>query len=863
MIIVTFFAPKCYIVEIILTPIMRKITFYVLFIFIFLGNIAKASTITGKITDIKGKELSFSTVYVKNTTYGVNADYNGNYFLELKPGSYTLVFNHLGYKTLEKQIVLTSSGNLVVDIVLEKSDVQISEIEIVSNKVDMAKKIMKNVRKNRRYFMTSVDNFQCQSYVKTSIENEHEAVVDSTVDPKDFETYLKKESLNLIEYVANTYYKRPNKYKEQILAYHDFTDAKPTQMSVTISKGDDYGESDISPNQYSYQNPYVFYKDITSADFDFYRNRIDIPVLCLQPLISPISANSNLYYNYKYVNSFIEDSVKIYKIQVEPKNKVSALFYGNIYIEDSTWALVSVDLFVNEQALLTYKNFNIIQNYKKFNDSIYMPVRTEIIYTIKNGKKGNILGNTKIVRKEYKINTNIENKIFNNEIITYDVDAMDKDSIFWEKSRPIALKTNELSFIEKTDSVKSYYASDEYLDKVDSIFNRIVWFTPFVGFGRKNHYKGTQYWVGGLLQQVNPFGVGGYRHKLPVQAMKVFKNGLKAETNFFVDYGFRNKDIKGKFGFGLTYFPKKFVRTYIEIGDYYDMINNYASFEQVFSRSNYVRDKTFGIKQRGEIFNGLYAELSFNYSDQMPIKNLQLASWSNFLFGDLNHPIDFEEYVKSEFQLEMKYVIGQKYFIKNNQKIIIGSDLPEINLIYRKGIPGLFNSEVNFDYLEIGSKGILNIGRMGESRWQVKAGVFLNKENLRVLEYKYFRGSDRFFFSSPVTSMQLLPSVFYTNSSFFQANYIHHFQGAILNKVPLFKYLKLSLAVGASSLIIPDKNFYHVEFFGGIEKIFRIKTQLFRFGIYAVTADNNISKADFTLKFGLSVFDERKNKWDY
>jgi len=842
---------------------MRKFKVFVLLTFIILSNITNASTVSGKITDTEGKQLSFSTVYVKNTTYGVNADYNGNYFMELKPGTYTLVFNYLGFQTLEKQVVLKKGQNLVLDVSLQKSDVQISQIEVVSNKVNLAKKIMKNVRENRRFLTNNINNFICSSYVKTSIENEHKAVVDSTVDPKDFETYLKKESLNLIEYVANTYYKRPNKYKEEIIAYHDFTDEKPVQMSVSMTIGEEYGESDIAPNYYSSQNPFVFYKDITSADFDFYKNKIDIPRLCNQPLISPISANSNLYYNYKYVNSFYQDSVKIYKISVEPKNKVSALFYGNIYIEDSTWALIGVDLFINEQSLLTYQNFNIIQNYKKFNDSTYLPIRTEIIYTIKNGKDSHILGNTKIVRKDYLINCDIDNKLFNNEIIIYNVDAMDKDSAFWKENRPIALKTSELSFIDKTDSIKSYYASDEYLDKVDSTFNKISWYTPFVGIGRKNHYKGIEFWLGGLLEQVNPFGVGGYRHKLPIEMMKIFKNGMTAETKFFVDYGFRNKDIKGKVGVGLTYIPKKFVRTYIEVGDYYDMINNYASIEQVFSRSNYVRNIMFGIKQRAEIFNGLYAELSFNYSDQIPIKDMQLANWSNFLFGELNQPIDFQEYVKSEVKLEMKYVLGQKYIIKDNRKIIIGSDLPEINLIYRKGIPGLFNSEVNYDYLEIGSKGIFDVGRMGESRWQVKAGIFLNKENLRILEYKYFRGSDLYFFSSPVTSMQLLPTIFFTNNEFFQANYIHHFQGAILNKVPLFKYLKLSLAVGTNALMIPDDNFYHVEFFGGIEKVFRIKTQLLRFGVYAVTADNNINHANFTVKFGLSFFDQRKNKWDY
>ncbi len=840
--------------------------FKIIIVLLFFTNafVAKSSTISGTITGSDSTALPFSTVYVKNSTYGVTANYNGEYFIELKPGTYTLIYSYLGYKTLEKEIVIEKNESLKIDVVLEKSDVQITEIEVVADKIDKAKKIMKKVHKNRRTYLRSVKNFKCESYVKTSIKNEFEEEVnDSLKKEKDFDTYLKKENLNLIEYVATTFYERPNNYKEIISAYHNFTEEKPINYQRSIIIEGNYGETDIAPEQKMRQNPFVFYKNITSANFNFYRNQIDAPILCNQPLVSPISAISNLYYNYKFVHSFYQNNTKINKIKVEPKNKLSALFYGHIYIEDSTWALVSVDLFINEKSLLTYKNFNIISNYKKIEDSIYLPVRTEIIYTIKNGRKNHILGNTQIIRKKYIINKKIDKKIFNNEIISYQNDAMDKDSAYWHKKRFIQLRNDELKFIDKTDSVKNYYLSDEYLDKQDSLYNQINWWTPLAGIGRKNHYKGTTFHLGGLLEQVNPFGVGGYRHKLPIKFKKIFSNDIIAETKFHIDYGFKNKDFKGKFGFGVTYFPKKFVRTYIEIGDYYDLINNYAALEQIISRSNYVENKTFAIKQRMEIINGLYAEISYAYSNQIPINNLELSNWSEFIFGDLNEPVDFEQYIKSEIKLDLKYVPAQKYIIKGNRKIIIGSDLPEITLSYRKGIPDLFNSRVNFDYIELGSKGIFNLARLGESRWKLKAGKFLNKVDLRMLEYKYFRGSDKFIFSNPVASMQLLPKILNTNNEFLQANYIHHFKGSLLDKIPLFKYLKLSIATGAGSLLIPDENFYHYEVFAGLEKIFRIKTQLFRFGVYAVTSDNNISNANFNVKFGLSFFNSYKKKWGY
>ena len=828
--------------------------------FLNFENSLSASTISGKIIDSDSLKLSFATVYVKNTTYGVAADFNGNYFMELTAGSYTLIYSYLGYENVEREIVIRAGQHLTINVTLPKSDVQINEIEVVADKEDKAKRILRLARDARKDYSEMVENFKCNSYIKTSIENEFiDLQIDSTERAENYGSYLQKEKLNLIEYLAEVYYKKPDKFKENILAYHNFIDEKPTQnYSITV----EYGEDDIAPIQTEKYDPNIFYKNCTSGNFNFYNNLIYFPVLCNQPLVSPIAATSALNYNFEFEYSFFENNQKINKIKVTPNSPTDALFYGYIFIEDSTWALVSVELSINEKALTLYQDFKIIQNYQKIQDSVYLPVRTEINYTIKNNDN-TILGNTRIINKDFLVNQDLSNIPFNSEIITYATDAFDKDTTYWTNNRLITLKTNELEFIAKTDSVQLYYLSDEFLDKQDSLFNRVTWWTPFFRIGHRNHYTGNEYWVGGLLEQVIPFGVGGYRHRLPLYFNKELDNGMYLETYLHVDYGFRNEDVKGKVGVGLTYYPLKFVRTFVEVGDFYEIINNYASLEQAFSRSNYARNKNFTIRQKMEVFNGFFAELSLYYSKQLPINNLELEAWSEFLFGELNEPVEFEPYTKSELKLELKYRIGQKYVIKKNRKIILGTDYPELSFTYLKGIPNFLNSEVNYDFLEVGAKDIMTLARFGESRWNVKAGVFVNKVDLRLLEYRYFRGSDRFFFSNPTLSMQLLDQTFSTSNSFLQANYIHHFNGTLLNKIPLARYTKITLAGGAGMLFIPDQDFYHFEMFGGFERIFKIKRELIRLGIYGVTADNTLSKSDVTFKVGLNFFNSYLNKWDY
>ena len=178
-------------------------------------------------------------------------------------------------------------------------------------------------------------------------------------------------------------------------------------------------------------------------------------------------------------------------------------------------------------------------------------------------------------------------------------------------------------------------------------------------------------------------------------------------------------------------------------------------------------------------------------------------------------------------------------------------------------IPNIFGSEVNYEYLELGAHAEHKLARFGSSKWKATAGIFTNRANLRLLEYKYFRGSDMYLFSDPLKSFQLLDKTMNTNNSFIQANYIHHFNGTILNKISLVKNLKVSLAGGAVTLSIPDQDFYHFEMFAGIEKVIRIKNQLFCLGIYAVTADNTLSSLDITLKISISDFSSYRRKWSY
>jgi len=55
--------------------------------------------------------LLFATVAVKNTTISTITELDGSFSINLKPGTYTLIYSFVGYKTIEVDTIIVASNN--------------------------------------------------------------------------------------------------------------------------------------------------------------------------------------------------------------------------------------------------------------------------------------------------------------------------------------------------------------------------------------------------------------------------------------------------------------------------------------------------------------------------------------------------------------------------------------------------------------------------------------------------------------------------------------------------------------------------------------------------------------------------------
>ncbi len=83
-------------------------------LFLFFSHfvlICFAGRISGIVTDNEGAPLSYSSILVKGTSKGTNANSEGKYSLNLEPGQYTIVCQHVGYKKEEKEITVRNEDS--------------------------------------------------------------------------------------------------------------------------------------------------------------------------------------------------------------------------------------------------------------------------------------------------------------------------------------------------------------------------------------------------------------------------------------------------------------------------------------------------------------------------------------------------------------------------------------------------------------------------------------------------------------------------------------------------------------------------------------------------------------------------------
>jgi hypothetical protein len=860
---------------------MRPATLFCCFTFLIFSGL-EAQVLSGRVSSPDGEAIAYARVYIENTSIGVLAREDGSYALRLPPGGHRVVFEHLGY--LPQTFEVEMRGERQLNVVLQPSGIRMETIEITAGKRDPAYAIMEQVIAHKREHLREQESYVRETYTRvrllrdtlpggkqaegsvSSDENgtqvmigisgkKKKAQADSAARDSTPPKPRGPEVIAWLESQATGYYAAPGRYRSVVHAY--------LKRPVSIDS-DDFNAAERSRYEMLGDDPYMFQPDPARADFNFYRNLVEVLALSDRPWISPLHSELwKLTYTYRLAERRYDQGRVVYVIEVKPRNRESQAVEGFLYVVDGLWALESAELSFMPGAMNFFETFSLRHRYA-LESGRWVLAEEEYRYRIRDGKD-RLEGYAAARHSDYRLDVEHPPGFFGNEVLSAGREAFEQDSAAWQQLRELPLDSLESSFLRVQDSLIAKALDPETLRKADSAYNRLTLLDVIVnGIGFRVRPWQMEFYLYSIAQQIRPLGVGGYRHALGGTIDKTFRNFRMLHFEGEADYGIVNRDLKGYLRTGYTYNPRRFARFDLRLGDEYTLVNLNETITAFLSRNNFINKRSIGASHRFEAFNGLMLTTAFDFADRKAIDQLQLEEWSEELFGESNAPRQFDPYRELLIDIRIRYTPFQKYQMQPLRKVLLGSQWPTFELQYKKAIPGFLGSEIDFDFLQLKIEHEFRPGIWGISRWSLAAGTYLSDNNLRFNDYVFFRGSDPYLFVNPLRNFQLLGRTLSTPNEYLRLHYVHDFGRMLLNKVPLVRRTKLEMTAGAGALWVNDADFFHSEVFAGLQYPFRIRRQRFKFGAFFVAAYGTYPQAlDAQVKFGFNVYDSFRRRWEY
>lgn len=764
---------------------MRKKLLFILF---FISSLLVAQTkVSGIVYDDNNLPMPFASVAFKGTTQGMVTNENGKFYLESKDNNLTLVVSFIGYKTQEKKLSIGGSYDLKFTL---EPDNLIEAIQIVSGKqskknnpaIDILRKIWERKRKNGLYMfdqykmdkyekiqfdLNNVDSTYTQSKVFKGMEFIFEQVDTSKITGKTYLPFFISESMSEI-YGDNMMGKK----KEIMTAYRN---------------------SGFDGNE----NVMAFVKNLYK-EYNIYDNFIN---LFDKSFHSPISRYGIDTYNYVLADSAYIDNKWCYNIIYYPRRKGELTFKGDFWVNDSTFAIKKISMAVTKSANINWiKDVYIEQEFDVLNDSVFLLSRdyfmSDFALNKKDESKG-VYGKRTSIYQNHVFNQVQPSNFYREKVNTYDESIYLKDDNYWIDNRMESLSRDERGIYQMLDTLQN-------VKRFKQMYNLV----SIIGSG---YIKQGNFEYGPVLSTFGYNEVEGLR--LRAGGRTYFSRNDMWRLEGYTAYGFKDNQVKygisGKWLFG------KKNRMIISGG-------NRRDIEQIganLTSTNDVLGRDFAssaIFSSGDTSKLTWVNLTTTMLEIEPLKNLKFKTSFNYRTLETASPTFSLDYyddlgnVRSKTtQSEVNFIIDYSPNKKNvgygvERRVVDRLNYGQVFVTYSKGIKGVFNSDFEYDKIQLYYKQPITIGLIGKTYVTTEIGKTFGDVPLGLLSVI---PGNQSYFSIP-RNFDLVNYYEFITDRYATLNVDHHFNGKIFSRIPWFRDLNWRETAGFKLAIgdISDTN---------------------------------------------------------
>ncbi|QHI36151.1 TonB-dependent receptor SusC [Kordia antarctica] len=749
---------------------------YILFISLLISTTYTfaQTKVQGALKDENNQPIPFADVYFTNSSVGTTSDMDGNFTLESENDYPELTISFIGYES--RVISLLEKKTMGIQIVLKEEPTSLDEVYIVgkpkkrlSKKENPAYRILKKIWENKkRNGVKLANSYQYDKYttVELGFDNMDSTFVKKSLK-EDYNAIASKMKIN----TDNGTYYLPIQLTETTEKVYGDNRLKKERIDIV-------GQRKVGIEQ---QGKILERVAGVFKEINIYEN--DIAILN-KNFVSPISTEGFGTYDYVLSDSTTVENKKYYTIYFFPRQDGDFAFQGSMTIADENFSIVDIEMKTLKQMNLNFvRSFEFKKTFSIKNDSIYIPQKNEykgdFTLLTKGEEEKGIFVNKNETFSNYEFDTIKEPSFYDEVIEQTKVDQFKKNDRYWKKN-------------QTEDIAEVYAVVDKVKDskKVNGVTNKIY----ILSDGYINITDGLQ--IGSIWATTARNDVEGYRARMGFRTFKTYNDRLRLEG--FLAYGFTDKKLK--YGLEARYLLSNNPRTTLSAA----YLNDNEQMGLItFNGTHLIPEADKGSKAlfgRGSNFFLSRIQKSMLRFDWEAKKNLHFGITTSHNKIESAAPdlfsLEYLDKISNTIQSKTTDVTTDLYLSFTPGREVSGYGVdekvgikshPSLLLNYRRGYKNLLGGDFNYNRIQLIYNHPISLGKFGIFDATLGAGKTFEAVPLSLLTAV---SSNQTYFLVPNT-FALLDYYDFVADTYFEGHFEHHFNGLLLNRIPLLKELKL------------------------------------------------------------------------
>lgn len=725
-------------------------------------NIAQAQStrVRGRVTEAAtGQPIPFVSVTFPGTTVGVSTDMEGCYTLETREAVTEVRAAIVGYVGQSHSVRQAAFNE--VNFALEEDARSIAEVVIRPGDNPAWPILDSVVRRRHRNDPEMIPSFRYRTYTKMELDLQD-------IKPQFKNKRLQRNFGFIFEHM-DTSAVTGRSYLPVMIA--------ETSADYYRSRDPEVRREVIRANRISgVDNPDAIaqFTGHLHAQVNLYESYIDIFDL---KFAGPLSPSGRSFYNYFLVDSVDVDRRKTYKIRFHPRSVATPVLDGEVNIDSASWGLRSASVTMARRVNVNWiRHLAIESRYRMQGDTLWAKEHDRIVADFSvtrsdSSKTLSFLGSRQVEYADLRIGERIPDAVqgmHNNVVLD---DELQKDERYWDSVRPYALSSREQAIYTMVDSVRNV----PMFRNIYTVINTVLtgyYNTRYIGLGP--YYK---------LLSFND--LEGWRMRFGMRTNKTFSRRVR--LGGYMAYGTRNERFQGG-GSVEVMFHKRLMRK-LTAEFQHDMFQLGAG-ENALSESNILSTalsrgnerlcpiNDFRVEYLHEWRQGLQSSLTLRQRNIKSNVYVPMATAAGAPVYSINVPSVSIGLRYAKDEMVLRNAFGSKS---------MGSPYPIVRFDVTGGFGGMLPRSYPFLRLEGQFHYKLQLPPVGYSLITLNGGKIFGHVPYPLL--KIHEGNGTYFYNPYAFSCMNFFE--FVSDRWVSLFYEHHFNGALLGRVPLLKRLHL------------------------------------------------------------------------